>query len=184
MHIRFKIFSAGLGLLPLGWAAALAIAPLLLTGCESYDVTLNDKLVYGPARLFRHFEIPDVALHDCVSQAIADQGVTQPQDLKTLNCSSAGIKDLEGLSVFPGIRQLKLSDNQIRNLVVLEQLAGLQALWLDNNAVVDPVPLARLTQLARVDLSGNPGLQCPKPGLLSGIAELTLPAHCAGQSSQ
>ena len=43
-----------------------------LAGCESYDVTVNERLVYTPTPLFRDYTIEDAALSDCVEQAILD----------------------------------------------------------------------------------------------------------------
>ena len=40
------------------------------------------------------------------------------------------------------------------------------------------MPLGQLAQLTLLDLAGNTDLQCPRPGLLDGVAQLTLPKHC------
>lgn len=151
---------------------------LLLTACQNYDVTLNDRQVYGPARLFTDFEVADEALQRCIEQRIADENISTALELKTLNCSNAGIASLGGLGQFGGLTQLKFSDNRIRNLVELGQLSSIESLWLDNNDVVDPVPLAQLRKLYQLDLTNNPKLQCPNSGLLDFIANLTLPDHC------
>ena len=155
---------------------------LLLAACQNYDVTLNDRQVYGPARLFTDFKVADEALQRCIEQRIADENIADPLKLKALNCSNAGIASLNGLGQFAGLTQLKLSDNRIRNLVELGQLSGVESLWLDNNVVVDPVPLAQLTKLQLLDLTNNPMLQCPKVGLLDYVTTLTVPEHCNGAS--
>ena len=156
----------------------IGVCLLLLAACESYDFKVNDKVVYSPAPLFSDYEIADQPLGDCLQQAIADNVVTGPSQLDTLNCSHAGISDLSGLATFTGLTSLKLSSNSIRNLVELGALNGLQELILDNNQIIDPVPLYQLPALQILDLSGNPALQCPQNNGLLRVTTLTLPAHC------
>ena len=96
----------------------------------------------------------------------------------SLDCSFAGIESLEGLSIFTGLKALRLSANQVRNLVELSQMATLEALYLDDNQIIDPVPLYGLAGLRELDLSGNPNLQCPKPGSLTQVTSMILPQHC------
>lgn len=159
--------------------ASLAFAVVaLLSACQGYDYTINDKVVYSPNPLFRDFDLPDEALRTCVEQAIVDNRVSAPGQLAALNCSHAGIESLEGLAVFTGLVSLKLSDNNIRNLVELGQLKALRSVYLQNNAIVDPVPLAALPLLSTLDLSGNAALQCPRAGSFDRVETLTLPEHC------
>ena len=91
-------------------------ALLLLAACESYNFTVNEKLIYSPAPLFSQFQAPDTALQQCLEQAVVDGKVTSARELTTLNCSHAGVTDLEGLEVFTGIANLKLSANNIRDI--------------------------------------------------------------------
>ncbi|MEJ2520273.1 MAG: hypothetical protein P8Y91_08020 [Desulfuromonadales bacterium] len=154
------------------------LALLTLAACGRYDVTVNDKVVYTPRPLFADFAVPDDALRACLEQAIDDGRITAASELSTLNCSHAGIESLEGLGTFTGISRLKLSSNRIRNLNELARLTVLEELFLDDNQVVDPVPLYELPALYRLDLSGNPGLQCPASGALLRVENLKLPAHC------
>ena len=151
---------------------------LFLSACQNYDVTVNDRLVYGPVKPFNDFEVPDAALQQCLTQRIVDEEVSDPLDLRILNCSSAGIASLEGLGLFAALQQLKFSDNRIRNLVEIGQLHELEVIWLDGNDVIDPVPLQQLRKLRQIDLSGNTDLQCPRPGAFSDVDTLTLPEHC------
>jgi len=155
------------------------LVPLLfLWGCESYDFTVNDKLVYTPKHLFSDFDAPDPALYACIRQAIIDAKVTASTELSSLNCSHAGIENLEGLEAFTGLLQLKLSSNKIRNLSQITALKNLQALYLDDNVVVDPVPLYQLSTLRVLDLSANALLQCPKGTPFGTFESLSLPEHC------
>ncbi len=150
----------------------------LLAGCESYDFTVNDKLVYTPKPLFRDFDIPDRALYECIKQSIIDDNITSASQLIRLSCSHAGIETLHGLGIFTGLIQLKLSSNKIRNLAEISTMTGLEELYLDDNIVVDPVPLYQLRTLRLLDLSDNTSLQCPGSSTFPGIESLKLPGHC------
>ncbi len=159
---------------------SLFIIPVcfLLGACQGYDVKVNEKVVYAPTPLFRDYTVPDPGLHGCLEQAINDDVITRAQQLTTLDCSFAGIESLEGLAVFDGLTVLRLSANSVRNLVELTTITTLEALYLDDNQIVDPVPLGQLPALRHLDLSGNPKLQCPRPGTLAQVTTVILPKHC------
>jgi len=167
MHRRPKIFSTG-----------LLLTVWLLASCGQYDIKVNDKLVYTPAKLIQVQGISDPALANCLEQAIADKLITSTAQLKELNCSNAGIETLDGLASYYGLEQLKLSSNQIRNLVELEKLTRLVNLWLDDNAVIDIVPLSQLPQLALLDVSENSRMQCPSPGLFASSVSVLIDSRC------
>jgi internalin A len=159
-------------------AAALAIT-LLAAACADYSVTFNERPLFTPPGLFADFEFADAALAECVAQHIVDQSVTRAEELVRLNCSHAGVQDLEGLQLFAGLRHLSLSANAIADVSPLAGLAQLETLLLADNLVEDAADLWQLPALTRLDLSGNPGLICPRADEGAGVAELTLPAHCA-----
>ena len=154
------------------------LALMALVACSDLDFKVNDRVVYSPRPLLTDFEIADAALRACIEQAINDQRVTLANELQVLNCSHADITSLDGLELFTGIRQLKLSSNQIRNLAPLVPLSSLETLYLDDNQVVDPVPLYDLLSLNSLDLSGNAKLQCPAQAALFRLETLKLPEHC------
>lgn len=156
----------------------IAPALLLVSACQGYDVTLNEKVVYSPKPLFRDYTTPDPGLRTCLEQAINDGVITNAQQLTSLDCSFAGIENLEGLAVFTSLTEIRLSANKVRNLVELDKILTLEALYLDDNQVVDPVPLDQLLALRHLDLSGNPALQCPRPGSLAHVTTIILPEHC------
>lgn len=161
---------------PRYWLPGLFL--VLLCGCQNYDFTVNEKVVYSPRPLFSDYEVSDTALGACLEQAIMDGKVTAARELAVLNCAHAGISDLQGLATFTGITHLKLSANQIRNLHDLRALTALQELYLDDNEIVDPVPLYDLPGLRLLDLTGNGALQCPAQGALVTVESLALPEHC------
>lgn len=151
---------------------------VLLSACESYDFRVNDTVVYRPQPLFNDFEVSDEALRACLEQAIADGAISAASQLSALNCSHAGIEDLDGIASFPGIEVLSLSSNNIRNLMDISTITTLEELYLDNNRIIDPVPLYQLDHLSTLDLSGNPGLQCPNKGGFARVETVILPDHC------
>jgi Leucine-rich repeat (LRR) protein len=150
----------------------------LLTACESYDISVNEKLVYSPAPLFSAFNVADPALQECLEQAVIDGKVTSAAQLAILNCSHAGVADLSGLEIFTGIAKLKLSSNDIQNISPLASLTILELLLLDNNGIIDSTPLLGLTALLELDLTGNSALLCPSSASLINLDKLTLPEHC------
>ena len=156
----------------------LAPALLLLSACQGYDVTVNDKVVYAPTPLFTDFVAPDPGLNHCLERAINDGIITRADQLTSLDCSFAGIENLQGLALFNNLKSLRLSANNVRNLVEIGEIATLEEVHLDDNKIVDPVPLFQLPVLRHVDLSGNPNLRCPPQGSLSRVATVLLPSHC------
>jgi len=151
---------------------------LLLSACQGYDVKVNDKIVYAPTPLFRDFTTPDPGLNSCLEQVINDGAITAAQQLAALDCSFAGIESLDGLSTFTDLTVLRLSSNKLRNLMEISKIATLEELYLDENQIIDPVPLYQLRSLRHVDLSGNPAMQCPRPGSFAQVATVILPQHC------
>ncbi len=151
---------------------------ILLTACETYDFTINEKRVYTAKPLFSQFDTPDPALYECLKQRIIDEKITSAAQLTSLNCSHAGIATLRGLGVFTGLTQLKLSSNKIRNLVEISALPVLRELYLDNNVVIDPIPLQQILSLRLLDLRRNATLQCPSSQGFPLVDALTLPKHC------
>lgn len=150
----------------------------LLAGCGSYDVTVNDRLVYTPKPLFSDYRIPDPALAGCVERAIADAKVSNAAQLRELACSGQSISSLSGLATFTGLSRLELSGNAITDLSPLSALTTLELLYLKDNRIVDPVPLYKLPALREVDLRGNADLLCPDQAALFIPESVRLPQHC------
>lgn len=130
------------------------------TGCKNYSVSLNDRTVYMPAGVFKDFQIADVALAECVTQTIYDLNITKAEDLTRLNCSEAGIKDLNGLDKFFALKELNLSNNHIHNINALNKLGRLEILFLQNNKIVRIEPLLNLLHLKQINLSNNSITDC------------------------
>lgn len=153
---------------------------VLLSACTGYSVSVNDNPVYNPPTLFTDFRLVDSALHDCVQQTIEDRQITQASQLTQLNCSSAGIETLEGISAFPALRAISLKDNAITDLSYLKPLSRLEILLLEDNDVKSAAPLLTLLRLEELELSGNTSLACGDAQQLkdNSEGEVTLPQHC------
>lgn len=134
------------------------ITILALLSCERYQVTLNEREIYTPAILFSDFQILDPALRTCVTQAINDQKISKPEDLKLLNCSYAAIIQLDGL----------------------ERFTKLETVNFSNNKLADIKPLMFFGDLKRLDLRGNSGLSCKDLRSLEILlaADLLKPQSC------
>jgi len=150
----------------------------LVAACGSYDLTINEKLVYTPKPLFSDYSVTDPALQSCLELTIQDSKSSSASDLEILNCSHAGIAELAGIETFSGITRLKLSSNGLDNISALAALSNLEVLLLDNNQIVDLRPLLALRVLRELDLSANPQLLCSSANGLIAIENLTLPQHC------
>ena len=156
----------------------LCLAVSITAACGSYDLTINEKLVYSPKPPFSDYLITDPALQSCVELTIRESKVSSAVNLETLNCSYAGVTELKGLETFSGITKLKLSSNRVRSIATLTALSKLEVLHLADNQIVDLIPLLELQALRELDVSGNPELLCSSANGLIAVESLTLPQHC------
>ncbi|MEH6592965.1 MAG: hypothetical protein V7746_22035 [Halioglobus sp.] len=156
----------------------LSLLLVFLSACDTYDFSVNDKLVYTPKALFTDFEATDPALQKCLEQAVIDGKVSSARELRTLSCSHAGVTTLLGLEVFTGLSRLKLSSNALRDIAPLAALTSLEVLLLDSNQIIDTTPLLELPALTEVNLQDNSELFCPANESLLTVETITLPAHC------
>jgi Leucine-rich repeat (LRR) protein len=160
------------------------IAISLLSGCQNYQMTLNEAVVYSPPQIFTDFTTLDPNLRNCLDQAIIDQSVTQASNLRRLSCSHAGIRSLAGLEIFLGLEELQLSHNQLTQLQPLMLLGQLRILLVDNNRLKQIPEVLTLGALERLDSQGNPSLNCQdlKQLATTFTGELTLPKQCLDPS--
>ncbi|MFA5495461.1 MAG: hypothetical protein WC247_11835 [Porticoccaceae bacterium] len=136
----------------------LAAAVFCLSGCNRYQVTLNDRTIHTPPQLFSDFALADTGLQTCADQTIRDRNITQPGELQLLNCSDGDIASLDGIEVFSQINTLNLANNQLTTIA----------------------PLLALPRLSAVNLEGNPRLDCAGAATLAKqvAGQLILPVHC------
>ena len=160
----------------------LLLAVLALAGCADYRFTVNERVVYSPAPLFKAFDVPDPALRACLKQHIADASVTAAEALTELNCSHAGVSDLAGLQVFSHLVRLKMSSNAISDLAFLADMSALQVLYLDDNRLRDINTLRGLAELEYLNLAKNDGIDCRQLEFFQPVSSLELvpPEHCPG----
>lgn len=146
----------------------------MLNACSNYSVSVNDNLVYTPASLFTEFTVADANLFRCIEQTISDKKITNPKQLKLLNCSNAGIEKLAGLEVFSELEELNLAENKLKTLDPLGKLTRLNVVLLNKNQLVNVSPLLQLLHLERLNLEGNPSLECADvKQLMANLEELS-----------
>lgn len=155
-----------------------AVALLCASACASYDLSVNERVLYTPRPLFSEYTLTDTALATCVSAEIQRLKITQASQLRSLDCSGQAVAELAGLGLFTGLARLQLSDNNISDISELSKLSLLQQLRLDRNEITSPQPLYELPALQYLDLRGNSALLCPGSTALVQLHELQLPGHC------
>lgn len=161
----------------------LALASLVIAGCKTYSLSVNNNVVYTPASLFKDFTIADTHLSACVEQTILDNRITKAEDLKQLNCSHAGINSLAGLEKFYAIEQLNLAENNLQTIKPITTFSKLKVLILRKNNLTSAEPLLHLLALREVDLSDNAKLGCGDlkqfaANFHQGDLKLVLPEQC------
>jgi Leucine-rich repeat (LRR) protein len=136
----------------------IALTFLFLVGCDRYQLTINERPIYAPKQLFSDYQIPDPGLNSCIKQAIIDRSIKRGEDLRSINCSYAGIENLDGLKRFTGLTTINLANNRLTNIK----------------------PLMFFGQLSRLDLSGNESLACADIETIRELlpTELVAPQHC------
>lgn len=160
----------------------LAALAVVVAGCQGYSYTVNNREVFAPPRLFSDFQLADRALQDCVQQAIEDQTITEPSQLKDLNCSKAGIGNLAGIGIFPALVRLGLDGNALTSVAPLAALRQLDLLQLRDNRLSGFEPALCGKPGRKLALAGNTAFPCEDLERLRscGVELLDMPAHCAG----
>ncbi len=161
-------------------AAPLLATLICLTACGPYSITVNDNELYSPPTLFTNFKMKDGQLRDCLDQTIKDKAITQPNQLKRLACTHAGIQSLKGIEVFSQLEALNLNDNQLTGITPLARLGQLKQVLLKGNRLKDAAALLNLLKLESLDIRDNPHLSCDDLNQLRTIssAQLSLPVQC------
>ena len=154
---------------------------LALAACSSYELRVNDNIVYSPLPLLSDFQIPDEALNQCIQKIIEQQQIYHKSDLTVVICPQQNIQTLEGLEGFEHIAELRLPDNQIQDIKTLSTLYSLREVDLSGNSLEDAASLATLPALKVIDISNNDKLRCDSIAPLKARKKLTLslPAQCS-----
>ena len=119
----------------------------LVSGCAKYSFDINNNQVYVPPTIYTDFDLPDPALKTCIKQAIRDQNISSPSELKNLQCSYSGIQNLEGLDQFSRIEKLSFKGNQLTSVDYLLLLTHLEYLDISENPITDCQAVTQLRQL-------------------------------------
>ena len=97
-------------------------------------------------------------LSDATKEDVSDislGGMTFHSDVKDLDLSGCGIRDISVLAACKGLRRLNLSGNEISNLQGLMNLPQLDSLDVSDNQISDLRPLMGIATLRRLTVSGN-----------------------------
>ncbi len=162
-------------------SAGLLLLSILatLSACSRYSVSINKNVVYEPPHLFNDYTIGDTALRRCVRSTIAENGLTQPEQLLRLICPPGKIEDLTGLQVFGNIEYLGLGGNKLAGIAPIGTMTGLKQLDLSENDVADFSPLRDLANLEFLDASGNRRAICSSLPNAKNSAKFEWPEHCS-----
>jgi len=140
----------------------LSIASVILvTGCERYAVTLNERPIYTPKAIYSGYSIPDSGLASCVKLALTEAKVSQPEQLEVLNCSFAGITDLSGIELFSQLKTVNLNSNQLTDIKALLFLGELRQVNLSENPAINCTDIEALEELLENATIAAPA--CNKP---------------------
>ena len=120
---------------------------ILLTGCERYAVTLNERPIYTPKAIYSGYNIADPSLANCVKQALTEAKITQPEELEILNCSFAGVTDLSGIELFSKLKTVNLNSNQLTDIKALLFLGELRQVNLSENPALNCTDIEALEEL-------------------------------------
>lgn len=167
--------------LPLTSLAFLLLTLLLtITACSSYQVVLNNNVLYTPSNMPPPSLLSDPNLQGCLNQQLSIAGSDDPESISLLACPSSGVQSLDGIGQLPNLEQLELSDNQINDLSPLLSLKKLRVLSVRNNRVTNINALMSLPLLRFVALQGNNGIACRQLDNLEDKVgnSLNRPANC------
>lgn len=135
-----------------------------VAACSKYQVSVNERVVYEPPKLFSDYKIADPALKECTRATIEEQGLTRATQLTSLVCPDGSIANLSGIEVFTQLNTLGLANNRIEDIQPIAALSKLSNLNLKNNRVQNLKPLSLLSQLKFLDIRGNESLNCETIG--------------------
>lgn len=101
-------------------------------------------------------------------------GVSFRSDVKELNLSGRGIKDISALSQCGNLKRLNLSGNKITDISPLVNLPSLEWLDVSNNDIADLNPLISISTLRTLYARGNRISGTAAVGAMSALTELDL----------
>ena len=137
----------------------IVLSSLFIQSCDRYLITFNDRPIHQPPGLLSNFSLDDPALENCIRQTIEDSSITRREQLTRLQCTHSGITTLTGIDQFPYLTELDLSNNLLTTIE----------------------PLGLLINLQRLNLFGNPALNCDDVESVTKRlgADIKSPQHCS-----
>lgn len=122
--------------------------------------------------------LPNCAIHsETASKRSTDitlGGVTFKSDVKELDLSGLGIRDISALSGCSSLARLDLSGNSITDLSPLMDIPGLMWLNVSSNSITDLGPIMGMTTISVLDASHNSISSAAPLSMLTGLTELKL----------
>lgn len=144
----------------LNYILCITAALMALQGCTTYQVSLNNQVVYTPPPLFNGYSISDKGLRACVAATIAEKNLTQAEQVTQLICEDREIGSLQGVEIFSNLSTAGFSNNQLTTVDHIDTLEHLKHLNLSSNNIVDVSSLSHLQKLESLNLNGNHALNC------------------------
>ncbi|MDA9901767.1 hypothetical protein N9D99_04545 [Gammaproteobacteria bacterium] len=139
---------------------AVVLGLALISGCNTYTLSLNNRPLYDPNDRLYTGEIKSADLQGCINIAIRQQNVKTSSELTILSCANSEISALSDLTRLNQLRFLDLGNNKITDLKPLKQLRYLNGLNISNNSIEDIIPLLGLPSLVTLNLLGNNKISC------------------------
>ena len=131
--------------------------------------------------------LPACAIHSEASAAdvsdITLGGVTFSSDVKELDLSGQGLRDISALAACKQLQWLKLSGNEISDLQPLMNLQYLSILDVSSNSISDLRPLIGVETLRVLNAAENGLLDTAAVGAMTGLQELDLSGNPIGDFS-
>ncbi len=138
----------------------MLICLFALSACGPYRLSLNDTVLYTPPILFSDFQVADPALQRCLMQTIRDKKITAAQQLTKINCTHAGIINLQGIELFDALETIDISHNSIENLLPLTKSSAVTRLYANHNKIRQIAPLINMKSLKVLHVLDNPAIDC------------------------
>jgi Leucine-rich repeat (LRR) protein len=138
----------------------IILALALISGCNTYTLSLNNQPLYDPGNRLYTGEIKNADLQGCINFAIKQQNVKTSSELTILSCANSEISAVSDLTRLNQLRFLNLGNNKITDLKPLKQLRYLNGLNISNNSIKDIKPLLGLPSLITLNLIGNNEISC------------------------
>ena len=123
--------------------------------CPTTNVLIRNEAQCACCKVQRSKDV-HVNCADCNLESIPTC-LDRPKEVQRLDLSRNLLKTLENLTMFPGLRELNVSENQLEDITELKRmrLTNLTTITMNSNFLSDVSPLATIPSLTEIDLSDN-----------------------------